>query len=156
MSYINNQTGKPIQETSILLEVGVPTGITGRTYLLNDSLRAAIRALQGKKVYMEMGTPKNGGQARADWASKVNDERVCGEASNIRLIESRQSPGLAVIIGDIKPHGPFGVVMRDTITGADQAHNHFSVRAACQLPDPENTDVLSIKHLYTFDLIARK
>lgn len=146
MSFINNLTGKPFEESAILLEVGVPTSITGKTYLLDASLRNAVRKLEGKKLYMSFGSPKAGTNA-------LDQSRTCGEISNIKLVESRQHRGFAVIIGDVKPHGPFGVHLRDVMAGSIEAH--YSMHAMIRPKQEAESSTYSIGEIVNWNLIAK-
>ena len=145
--FINNLTGKPFEETTILLEVGVPTSISGKTYLLDQSLRSAIKALDGKKVFMSYGNPRAGTNA-------LDASRTCGEISNIRLVESRQNRGFAVIIGDVKPHGPFGVHLRDMMAGNMEAH--YSMHALIKPRNTAESATYSIGEIINWNMIPAK
>ena len=151
MSFINQQNGKPIKETAILLEIGMPSAVTGRTYQLDDSLRRAVRAMDGKTVYMEFGT-----RTRSSDLKAVDHNYVCGEITNIKLIENRSTHGHAVIVGDVRPFGPQGVRLRDTITGADGGHNYYSINSNVRLIDKKDPLKLSIAEICGCNLVDRQ
>lgn len=149
MGFINTQAGKKIEETTVLLEVGVPTSITGKTYLLDGALRAAVNGLQGKKVYVAYGNATGG--------DNVSDgSRTCGVIENIKLVESRQNRGYGVIVGDVRPSGPFGAHLRDAITGAEQVNTFYGMHALCARPDKEDVNKLSVKQIVGWNLITAK
>lgn len=145
--YINNLTGKPFEETTILLEVGVPTSITGKTYLLDSSLRAAVRALEGKKVPVSYGSPRAGTNA-------LDESRTCGMISNVRLVESRSHRGFGTIIGDVKPHGPYGPHLRDVMAGNAEAY--YSLHAMVRPKQEAESSSYSVGQIVNWNLIPAK
>jgi len=147
-NFINNQTGKPVEETTVLLEVGVPTSISGKTYLLDASLRAAVRALQGKKIHMQFGSPGSN-------ANALDQSRTCGLIENVRLIECRQTKGTGVIIGDVKPWGPFGVHVRDCISGAEPHPSYYGLHAMVSAPVGGDGMVRSVREIVSWYMVSK-